>query len=574
MKKILFATSILITSLCANAQTPTLQWAKKLGEITYNQKGVSTGIDASGNVYSVGNFEYGIDLDPSASVSLVYAVSGSTDIYISKLDASGNFVWGKTIGGTGIEDVKDVVVDATGNTYITGKYEPGTDFDPSISATYTLPATDSHFILKLDPLGNFLWAKSFGDAFGVNSKSIAIDNTGNIYLTGYFSSLVDFDPSAVSTYTLYSYPYASTFILKLDNSGNFNWAKKIGEGGNDGCGNNVCTDLNGRIYVTGYFYGSADFDPSPSTYSLTANLFTRDSYITKFDGLGNLIWAKNLGGGYFDEGISCNVDTKGNVYSTGYYSGIGDFDPSSTSTYTLGGGTTENNIFVSKLDSVGNFVWANKIGGSYDDRGTSIITDGLNNVYIAGYFKYICDFNPLPIGTYTITSNGSQDGFITKLDENGVFVWNATFGAIAADWVNCLMTDPSNNVYATGFYERNTDFDPSSGIFNLPGNTGNTDAFVLKLTGLTTNLSNNKDNDFRFSLYPNPAHEFVNINLEQLSNNPSYIIITNILGEIISSNTFEDNTRITINTSHLNSGVYFVTLENSGAMSTQKIVIE
>lgn len=574
MKKILLSVScLLVFNTYIVSQTPNLQWAKKLGDISNNDQGISVGIDATGNVYSTGKFFGTIDLDPSTSVNNVYT-SGDYDIYISKLDASGNFIWGKKIGGTGLDEPTDIAVDAIGNTYISGIFSNTVDFDPSLN-TYSLTEVGSgdNFIVKLDPSGNFIWAKQFGNADFDRCTSITLDPSGNVFATGRLSSLIDFDPSAASTYTLYSYPYTSTFVLKLDANGDFIWAKKIGEGTGAGFGNSITTDQNGNPYITGYFYGTADFDPTATVLNITASGNTQDAYIAKLDINGNLKWAKSFGGNNFDEGTSNTIDSKGNVYTTGYFSGTADFDPSNSTTYSLtsAGG---NDAFVAKLDSLGNFIWASKIGSGFEDGGSSISIGQNDEVYLSGYFVYICDFNPSTSGTYTLTSNGSKDGFINKMDENGNFMWNARFGAISEDRASSISNDNSGNVYITGFYERTTDFDPSSTIFNLSGNTGNSDAFVLKLNdiGTSTSIIKKDSSNDKFSIYPNPSNGFVNFqsNEDNVSGN---IIVTNLLDEIIlTTKMASKNTQL--NLSDFKKGIYFITIEHNGEVSTKKIIIE
>lgn len=575
---------LLLFIFCASileiqSQTPNLQWAKKLGDISNSDIGISVGNDLNGNVYSVGSFYGTLDADPSVSNYYLYT-SGGWDTYISKLDINGNFVWAKKIGGINDDLPTEIKVDQNGNSFISGNFSGIVDFDPSSTGTYTLNGSGlgENFLLKLDASGNFVWVKQFTSTDLDLINSISLDMAGNLVLAGRLYGVMDFDPSPISSYTLSSSPTVCSFICKLDNNGNFLWAKKYGfsiTSSNAGLAHSVKTDANNNIYASGFFYGTADFDPSAASYPLTANGNTQDAYVAKFDSNGNLKWADNFGSIYFDDALSSAIDTKGNVYITGYFGGIADFNPSTTSTFTIANNNSSNDVFVAKVDSSGNFVWAKKIGGDYDDQSNYITTDNSNNVYVSGGFEYICDFDPSNTTTYSLTSNGAKDGFVTKLDENGNFIWNATFGAISSDFASYIQLDNAGSILVTGHYERTVDFDPSSSVFNLSGNTGNSDAFVWKLNSSSTGIYSlgNPNKRFDVLLFPNPAKDVLTIAISGNYSETSIITIQNMLGDEVFKETIETNSK-SIDINGLTSGIYFITLTNQEVQSTQKIVIE
>lgn len=572
MKKlILFIASL--SALLIQSQTPNLQWAKKLGDISNDDQGISLGNDINGNVYSTGKFYGNIDADPSASTYYLYT-SGGWDTYISKLDNSGNFVWAKKIGGINDDVPTEIAVDQSGNSYVSGSFSGVVDFDPSSTGTFTLngAAFADNFILKLDASGNFVWVKQFSSTGNDIITSITLDNAGKLLCTGRLYGVMDFDPSPVTTFTIYG--GGSIPFFKLDANGNFIWAKTFG-GSSSSSAHGIRSDAQNNIYVSGFYYQAADFDPSASVYSLTAIGNTQDAFVAKFDANGNFKWANSYGSIYFDDAFSSTIDTKGNVYTAGYFAGTADFNPSSTNTYTIANNNSSNDVFVVKVDSLGSFVWAKKIGGDYDDRADYIISDNSNNVYVCGGYEYICDFNPSTTATYSLTSNGAKDGFITKLDENGNFVWNASFGGISEDRVFCVRIDNLGSVISTGLYERTIDFDPSSSIFNLPGNIGNSDAFVWKLNSSSTGVNSLSDPNKKFDilLFPNPTKDLLTIAISGDYFETSIVTIQNTLGEEVLRETIETNSK-SINTNNLASGVYFITITNQEVQSTQKIVIE
>ncbi|HOZ31121.1 MAG TPA: SBBP repeat-containing protein, partial [Bacteroidales bacterium] len=143
------------------------------------------------------------------------------------------------------------------------------------------------------------WANAMGGTDYDSGNSISTDALGNIYITGSFSGTADFDPSA-STYNLTSAGSGDIFIQKLDASGNFVWAKVMGETYDD-IGYSISTDASGNSYITGYFFETVDFDPSEGTYNLIS-VGARDIFIQKLDASGNFVWAKAMGGTYYDGG--------------------------------------------------------------------------------------------------------------------------------------------------------------------------------------------------------------------------------------------------------------------------------
>jgi len=212
------------------AQSPSFEWAKKMGGFDLNESGNAITIDASGNVITAGYFQSTSDFDPGSGVFNLTS-NGSRDMFISKLDASGNFMWAKGLGGILEDNAQAVTTDASGNVYISGSFESTVDFDPGVGVfNLTAIANDDFFILKLDAGGNFVWAKRAANGFG---RGIKIDSNGDIYSIGKYYGTVDFDPNAGVYNMISSGGSADIFILKLTSSGNFLWAKSIGAAGHD-----------------------------------------------------------------------------------------------------------------------------------------------------------------------------------------------------------------------------------------------------------------------------------------------------------------------------------------------------
>lgn len=385
-------------------------WAKNIGG-TGNDVSYSIAIDVSGNVYTTGNFFGTVDFDPGAGTFNLTS-AGNADIFISKLNAAGDFVWAKGMGGTGTDQVLSIIIDALGNVITSGFFQGTADFDPGAGA-FNLTSAGSWdiFISKLNGAGDFVWAKRMGGTGNDVSYSATIDASGNVYTTGSFDGTADFDPGGGS-FILTSFGLSDIFISKHDASGNFIWTKRMGGSSRDQS-NSIAIDASGNVYTTGYFKGTADFDPGGNTVDLTSAGGT-DIFISKLDASGNFVWVNGMGSTLDDHGVSIKADNSGNTYTDGGFSSTVDFDPGAgIFNLTSAGG---KDIFISKLDASGNFIWANQFGNTFDDYAASLFVDADNSFYITGNFDGTVDFNPGP-GVFEMTNAGLKDAYMLKMNE-------------------------------------------------------------------------------------------------------------------------------------------------------------
>ena len=442
-------------------------------------------IDGDGNIYSTGYFRGTVDFDPGEGV--VSLTSSAASIYLLKLDSFGNFLWVKSFGGSiGGNSGNTIALDGVGHLYLGGNFAGKTDFDPGDGTAFITPATgEDAFIVKLDLNGNYVWARSFGGV-GINAGAdgigtLAVDGSGNIIASGLFRGEVDFDPGTGETKLLSTFVGSSSFfILKLDSSGNFKWAKSIATSGPP-YGGTLSLDNGGNVYASGIFYGSVDFDPGTGVESRTAAKATMDTFIVKLDSLGDYQWVNTYGGNDSNANedwiFSTTIDGAGNVYATGFFSGTVDFGRGA-----VGGQLTAlgNDIFVLKLNSSGGYIWSKKYGNSGDETGWSIATDSIRNVYMTGDFSREVNFNSNEDPAVLTSQSNSNDTFILKLDSSGNYLWAKRIGGEGEDKGIAISLDSTGNIYTAGIFTGAVNFNPN---METPSFTsiGLADIFISKL---------------------------------------------------------------------------------------------
>lgn len=366
-------------------------WAKCAGG-TDSDIGRSIGVDIYGNCYVTGSYS-----SPTLILDTITLQNyGSGDIFIVKYDSLGNLLWAKNAIGSSNDYPMDITLDQYGNSYITGAF-----WSPTLTfGSNTLINTYSYdiFIVKFNPSGNALWAKSAGGSSYDFSNSICVDNNGNSYITGYYlSDTISFD-SLNLTNNSTSY---NIFLAKYNSTGNIEWVKKAGNSSNN-YGKSIACDTNGNCYITGSYLGS------PITFG-SINLINyggEDVFVVKYDSSGNVLWAKNAIGTFDDAGKSISVDLNGNCYVSGYFRSYSIKFGSITVT-----NVDYKDIFVVKYNSLGNALWAKSAGGVGYEEGYSNSVSNNGELLLTGYFN-----SPMiTFANTTLVGNSSSNVFVSKI---------------------------------------------------------------------------------------------------------------------------------------------------------------
>lgn len=500
MKKkfILFAITFLYFSISGVVKTwsqiPGFEWVAPLltTESSYYSNSMSSVSLNEPYIYAAGRFTGTVDFDPGPGTVSLTAVANS-DPYIAKFDTMGVLIWVKHLVGTsGTNDGASITTDEAGNCYVTGRFQGTLDADPG-PGTFSLvnPGLTSMYIIKLDALGNFVWAKVVSGTGVAVPGDISLDEEGNICLVGSFLNSIDFDPGAAA-YLLTSQGGFDICLLKLSSTGDFLWVKTIGGTGADQPRGLTIDEEHGAWYITGSFSNSVDFDPGPGFMSISSNGMA-DIFILKVDVSGNFVWAKGIGGplGDYGNSIRSNGD---DLYITGSYwvqnadnEPYIDFDPGVDIFNLQGYGG--NDMFVLSLNDIGGeegvqLNWAKGIAGSGSDQGSALTyKDG--KIYVTGSFQGSpsLDFDPGP-GTFPLTTSGlfgDYDVSLLCLDSLGNFGWAAGWGGAGIDQSNAIAISQSGSIYTSGNFRETVDFDPGVAEQNLTTISPSGDAYLHKM---------------------------------------------------------------------------------------------
>jgi gliding motility-associated-like protein len=462
--------------------------------------------------------------------------NGDQDVFLLKLNSSGNFLWCISFGGgsasSSYNDTGyDLALDNQGNILVTGIYKGTCDFDAGIG-TYTISSNSGNpdiFVAKYNSLGSFIWAKSIGGVSNDMATSIDIDLSNNIYVSGQFYGNTDFDPGAGTFFLAPSLPNSNgtfsissqIFHLKLDSNGNFIWANQSGDYSDDLSFSSI--DNQGNMFSSGRYAGTVDFDPGTGISNLTSPASYYGIFVRKLDSNGNFMWVHGFNGSINSEGTSISTDQNGDVLITGFFQGTIDFDPgASVFNLTSNGGTDG---FILKLSNSGGFIWAKQVASnslSADESFTSVTTDSQNNIYAIGFGSSNINNIDLDPGTGTYYLSNNYGSYLLKLNQSGAFDWaicpessvtsnyvtlcQTTTGAGGSGWDGGFCIDVSSDaIYITGAFDHTVDFDPNSGLFNLTslGNNNSKDLFVHKL--LLCQATTNSINITTCNSYTSPS---------------------------------------------------------------------
>jgi len=444
------ATASTSTPACASSGG-VCSWSVDMGGSTSSDSAYPARVvsDANGNVLMAGRYDGVVNFGGITLSSSAY----TDDVFIAKYSAAGALQWAHGFGSTGSDVATGAAVDSSGNLVITGYFQGTVDFG---NGPVTAAGSNSLFVAKYSAAGNWMWFDQVGNAFG---NAVAVDGSGNVVVTGYYSGTVNFGGGSLSSIN----GGTDIFVAKYSSSGGYVWAKSYG-GSSIDMAKAIAVDHSGNVVVTGYYQGTANFGGGSWT-SAGGN----DIFVAKYASAdGSPIWAKTFGSTTSDYGYGVAVDGSDNVLVAGDFTGTVDFGGGAQT--PSGGG----DIFVAKYSSAGAYVWAEHFGGTsaYGSHANAVSADGNGNVLLTGWINDFVDFGggPLTAATY------SYDSFVTKVGSGGGYQWAKRAGTSFTDHGNSITADGSGNVLAVGDFATQADF--GCGALNSPGAQ---DGYLVKL---------------------------------------------------------------------------------------------
>jgi uncharacterized repeat protein (TIGR01451 family) len=453
-----------------------LEWVKGMGgpnSSNASSLANSIKIGSDGSIYTYGSFFDGtIDFDPGIGTYNLSSIS-TTSSYISKHDSSGNFIWARQLIGVTQTNVSttSMAIDSQDNIVVTGFFGGTFDADPGPGVFNLINSSLNYvdaFVIKLNPSGDLVWARQVRGDSSVVMNCIATDAVGNIIVGGATVGDTAIIEPGSDTLVLTPSPWHG-FILKLDPAGNYIWSEDLA-GAAETVVEAIGTDGNGNIIISGYFGTTVDFDPGPGVLNLNSQISpgfnsNKDVFVQKLDPSGNLIWVKQISGNSSEMSNHVALDNAGNIYITGIFYFDLDF-PGSAIQPIIGSGDSDG--YILKMDALGNFLWAKKIGNAFYNWIYGMAIDDGGDVYVSCRFEGTMDVDPGP-GIVELSAVSNAQHAIIRLNSlGGEFVWGKKLASNSSGTqVASLEVNESGSIFANGTYRLNCDFDLGSGVYSI-----------------------------------------------------------------------------------------------------------
>jgi len=439
------------------AVEPGFLWSARAGGAS-NDEAAAVATDASGNLYAAGFFSGAADFSGTPLVS-----RGGEDIFVAKYNPAGALQWVAQAGGAGDDRATGLALDSTGTrVLVTGFFSGGADFTVT---NFTSAGHTDIVLAQLDRFGNWLWASQAGGSSRDAALGIAVDESGNAYITGYCQGTARFDGWMLSGGAT-----NEVFVARYNSSGRVTWARSAG-GADSDTGRAVACDRKGRVYVAGSFSGSATF----GTFGLNSP-GGLGIFLAQYNAVnGGVLWARQAGspGQSDDEALALCADREGSALLSGYFHNQALFGSNTVSTVV----SNAPDLFLAKYDVDGNLLWLQQAGGILRDYGASLATDGCGNACLAGAFSATARF-----GNLTLSSLGGSDFFVALYDAAGQLVTLRRGGGVGGDAAQAIATDGKGGVVVAGYYGADATFGG-----DLLASFGNRDAFLTRLQLFASN---------------------------------------------------------------------------------------
>jgi hypothetical protein len=420
-------------------------WSKSYG-IGDDQYLFRSAVDDQGNVLMTGYFYTSMSIAALPLLSI-----GGADAVMAKLDPNGTLLWSKRFGDGSSDFGWAVDTDSSGNVYAAGYFYGSIDLGGGVHISQ---GDRDLYLAKFDANGTYVWSKSFGDGAEQRTRSVAVDDNGNVVLGGWNGGNVSFGGA-----TLAAVDGIDGFVARFDTDGNHLASRSLG-----GIGTEivyaVAFDSKGDVLVSGNFTSSIDFGGGAET-----SVGGSDAFVAKLDPMLNTQWSRVYGDSSDQYARTVQADDDGNVVTTGYFEGMMAVGGSPVISSTGG-----FDAFVIKLDENGSVQWLLPLGNANNQLGQGAAVDSNGNVIVTGSNVGDVDF-----GGGMLTAGGfGVDAFLVKLSSDGVHVWSYLYGANGGQYGWSVNADANDDVVVTGYFGGSVSF--GGATFTASSN----DAFVAK----------------------------------------------------------------------------------------------
>ena len=357
----------------------------------------------------------------------------------SSSETKDNKAFTKQLGSSDEDVATGVAVDSSGNSYVTGYTDGGIDGNSS-------SGKKDFFLIKYNSSGTKEWTKQEGSSGDDYAYGVAVDSSDNIYVTGYTDKKLHGNNNTGRF---------DMFLVKYNSSGTRQWTKLLGTNNHE-YATSIATDSSGNIYVTGITWGGLDGSTKPSYCmgygTVKASKECTDIFLVKYNSSGTKQWVKQLEGSSksYDKSQGLAVDSSDNIYVAGFTNGGLDGNTNSG----------KHDILLVKYNSSGSKQWLQQFGSSNNDMGLEVNVDSKANIYVTGKTEGGLDGN---------TNSGKNDIFLVKYNSSGTKQWTQQLGTPTFDEGNGVAVDSSDNIYVSGWTRG-----------ELDTYAGHDDAIVLK----------------------------------------------------------------------------------------------
>ncbi|MDH4038332.1 MAG: T9SS type A sorting domain-containing protein [Candidatus Krumholzibacteria bacterium] len=341
--------------------------------------------------------------------------------------------WSYGHGGTSSDIAEDVFVDASGNVYVTGRFQGTANFG---GGNLVSAGSEDVFVAKYNATGAHVWSMRFGSTSNDQGRAVTVDYLGNVIVAGFFNLTVTFGGG-----NLVSNGGSDIFLAKYDANGVHLWSYRFGGTGGDQP-NDLATDSGANVVMTGLFSNTADFGGGNLVSAGSGDVF-----VAKYTAAGNHSWSQRFGSTGNDIGYGLAVDALSRIVVTGQFAGTVDFG---------GGGLVSAgsfDVFLARYGITGTHMWSQRFGGASNDSPEAVAIGADGTIATTGTFRDTASF-----GGATLTADGVNDIYLASYDESGAHQWSRDFGSADGEDSGGLAVDARGNVYLAAWFNGTVDF--------------------------------------------------------------------------------------------------------------------